>query len=142
MIGHRKHKWVALGVRRSGLGRAEVGKNLRKPQAKGFEEYTNDRSKIIHTWIPPNGKSLFRTLRAMYSSLSNRVPSIMDISSMMSVLVSFQRSESLKEFWILCARRSLDSFPNPIPANEWTVEPPMFRPAIPVDAVTAKDCGG
>ncbi|KAJ6574740.1 hypothetical protein B0H19DRAFT_1125535 [Mycena capillaripes] len=91
--------------------------------------------------MPPKGNKDSRTSRAIYSILSNRIPSIIEISSMMRVLVSSQRVRSLNEFLILRARRSLDSFPNPIPANECRVEPPMFRPAIPVDAVTARELG-
>ncbi|KAJ6501690.1 hypothetical protein C8R47DRAFT_958497, partial [Mycena vitilis] len=75
------------------------------------------------------------------TSLSNKTPSIIEISSMINVFVSCQRRRSLKEFLIRFASRSFDSFPSPMPANEWTVEPPMFRPAIPVDAVTATEGG-
>ncbi|KAJ7456630.1 hypothetical protein FB451DRAFT_611332 [Mycena latifolia] len=53
------------------------------------------------------------------------------------VFVSCQRIRSRNDVLILLARRSLDSLPRPIPANECTVEPPMLRPAIPVDAMTA-----
>ncbi|KAF8912954.1 hypothetical protein CPB84DRAFT_1759996 [Gymnopilus junonius] len=87
--------------------------------------------------IPPNGAELLLTTRAIYSSLSNSSPSIIEISSMISVLRSHQRLFGRNEFLILLARASFFSFPSPIPAKECTVVPPIFKPAIPVEAVTA-----
>ena len=37
----------------------------------------------------------------------------------------------------LDTKSSTRSFPKPMPAQEWIVEPPMFTPAMPVGAVIA-----
>lgn len=59
------------------------------------------------------------------------------LSSMIKTEVPRQRCDSFLEKAILSASFSAGSFPRPIPAQEWTVLPPILRPAIPVDAVTA-----
>ncbi|PSS13198.1 hypothetical protein M430DRAFT_70571, partial [Amorphotheca resinae ATCC 22711] len=45
------------------------------------------KSPVITSWIPPNGRPLFRIALAIPSSLSKRSPSTMEISSIINTLV-------------------------------------------------------
>ncbi|KAF2005584.1 hypothetical protein P154DRAFT_384212, partial [Amniculicola lignicola CBS 123094] len=45
------------------------------------------KSPVMISWMPPNGRPLFRIVRAICSNLSNRSPSTMETSSITSTLV-------------------------------------------------------
>ena len=65
------------------------------------------------------------------------------LSSRMSTLtLCHRRLTGSYFFWYknLPERSFTDSFPSPIPAQEWRVQPPIFTAAIPVDAVIARFC--
>ncbi|KAG0644090.1 hypothetical protein HOY80DRAFT_860686, partial [Tuber brumale] len=74
---------------------------------------------------------------AIHSSLSNRSPSTIDISSMTSTLVRSHRFLAFTFFRILLISSTAGSFPSPIPAKLWRVTPPMLQAARPVEAVMA-----
>ncbi|KAH6916796.1 hypothetical protein BKA70DRAFT_1038045, partial [Coprinopsis sp. MPI-PUGE-AT-0042] len=62
------------------------------------------------------------------------------LSSMMRVFTFCHRSKTgLNLGWPknLPTNCFVVSFPRPIPAHEWSVHPPIFTEAIPVDAVMA-----
>ena len=111
------------------------------------------KSPVITNWIPPNGRSSFRNIRARASNLSNIVPSTMEtmsdyptfwgwiLSSMIKTLVRRHRSNAFLFFLIFLASSGTASLPNPKPAKEWSVMPPTLHAARPVDAVTATDSG-
>ncbi|PSS00918.1 hypothetical protein BD289DRAFT_338192, partial [Coniella lustricola] len=45
------------------------------------------KSPVMTSWIPPQGRPLFRIVRPICDNLSNRSPSTMEISSMTNTLV-------------------------------------------------------
>eukprot|EP00966_Prymnesium_polylepis_P104384 2417538-Prymnesium_polylepis.1 len=66
-------------------------------------------------------------------------PSSIETSSTTSAAhCRHRRSDALPT--ILACSTAADSRPMPIPANEWTVVPPMWHAAMPVDAVTKTCC--
>ncbi len=66
---------------------------------------------------PPQGRPLLRMIRPICDSLSNRSPSTMDISSMMSVFVRSQRSLAFGFRLTFFTSDCASSFPSPIPAK-------------------------
>ena len=53
-------------------------------------------------------------------------------SSIIRTLVLAHRVEAFLFLLILSAKKSTDPTPNPIPAKEWIVTPPILQAAIPI----------
>ena len=68
--------------------------------------------------------------------LTNISESIIDISSMRRALAFCHLVLHSFRLATLSNNVSLSPMPSPIPANEWSVVPPMLQAAKPVDAVT------
>ncbi|KAH3666319.1 hypothetical protein OGAPHI_004508 [Ogataea philodendri] len=95
------------------------------------------KSPVNTNWIPPNGLLLPRICFAISFSLSKKIESIIDSSSMIKTRVPFQRSTTALLLLILPTSLCTGSDPSPIPENRFKVVPSMLVAASPVDAVTA-----
>ncbi|KAG9236596.1 hypothetical protein BJ875DRAFT_338097, partial [Amylocarpus encephaloides] len=74
---------------------------------------------------------------AIPSSLSNRSPSTMEISSITKIFVFSHRFLALGFRLIFLTKAGTSSLPNPMPPKLWRVTPPILQAAKPVEAVTA-----
>ncbi|KAI0191370.1 hypothetical protein EV127DRAFT_338216, partial [Xylaria flabelliformis] len=75
------------------------------------------KSPVITSWMPPKARPFFRMSRAICESLSNRSPSTMETSSIMSVLVRSHLFFALAFRRIFFTRVGTSSFPSPMPAK-------------------------